>query len=242
MTAQLIGYFPKCTMRRASGWNLLPAGVEELCNVACASPEPANWTELWLHNEMWAYDTEVLAWAVATDLKNLRRLTGRFFARADLQPGLVDQDTHDYVARHVVLPNEETIALDEWFDWDLYAYRLFPLRFVAGQQEPFQIPLLNTQPLSGAYQHLGYDLVSRSMDNVFEHSPLWCNGWWNQVAVNRYCLLEELDGALRLAKYFSDGHTNSSGAYVGPAEPGPYFVAEVLRRRFVGRAAEKVAT
>jgi len=69
------------------------------------------------------------------------------------------------------------------------------------------------------------------MGNVFEHSPLWCNGWWSKVAVNRYCLLDEVEEAFRLARHFSDGHQEKPGSYVGPAEPGPYFVVEVLRRR-----------
>ena len=91
MTPHLIGYFPKRTLRRATGWKLPPPRLDELCNVACASDEPANWTDLWLHNEMWVYDTELLAWAVATDLTNLKCLTEQASSQPYAGPGSVDQ-------------------------------------------------------------------------------------------------------------------------------------------------------
>ena len=49
--------------------------------------------------------------------------------------------------------------------------------------------------------------------------------------VNRYCLLDDVCEAFRLAQHFSDGKFVAPGQYFGPAEPGPYLVLEVLRKR-----------
>jgi hypothetical protein len=63
VTPILIGYFPKCTLKRPD-W-LKAAGVEEVCSVStCISKEPDGWIDRWLHNEMWVYDSPELAWSV----------------------------------------------------------------------------------------------------------------------------------------------------------------------------------
>jgi hypothetical protein len=41
MTPTLIGYFPKYTLRRGPDFAPPQPGIEELANLACASPEPA---------------------------------------------------------------------------------------------------------------------------------------------------------------------------------------------------------
>jgi hypothetical protein len=47
-------------------------------------------------------------------------------------------------------------------EFDLYAYQMFPVEFVEGEQRPFAIPPLHVQPLPGSFERLGYDAVSRS--------------------------------------------------------------------------------
>ena len=104
--------------------------------------------------------------------------------------------------------------------FDLYAYALFPVRFAEGRQEPIDLPALQVQPLPASFVRLGYDAVSRSSGTTFECSPLSCNGQAQQVAVNRYCLVETAQQAFALAHAFS----------VGTCEPGPYYVIEVWRQ------------
>ena len=105
--------------------------------------------------------------------------------------------------------------------YDLFAYRLFPYEWEEGIQVPFQIPPLKIQTLPPTFERLGCDIVSRTMGNAFEHSPLSCNGWVDRVAVNRCCLVDAPQIAFQLAVQFE----------AGCAEPGPYFVVEVWREK-----------
>ncbi|MGI0029280.1 MAG: hypothetical protein ACREAQ_06165 [Nitrososphaera sp.] len=105
--------------------------------------------------------------------------------------------------------------------FELYAYRMLPVKFDEGQQEPFEIPPLRVEPLDSSFECLGFDIVSRSAGSSFECSPLSCNHMAEQCAVNRYCLVEDHETALRLA----------SGFEAAGCEPGPYYVVEVWRRR-----------
>ncbi len=92
-------------------------------------------------------------------------------------------------------------AADELFDG-----RLPPLPVDAG-------------PPAG-YARLGYDAVSVGATAGFECSPLSCNGMVTEIPVNRWCLLDDLEHALDVAKRF-DGEQ---------PEPGDYVVIEVSAR------------
>ena len=72
------------------------------------------------------------------------------------------------------------------------------------------------------WQFLGYDLVGRSSGSYFECSPLSCNHCAEQVAVNRHCLLDDLDVAVQKGIEF--GNPDSG------VESGPYSLLEVYRR------------
>jgi len=65
---------------------------------------------------------------------------------------------------------------------------------------------------------LGYDIVGRGTD-AFECSPLSCNGWAREIPTNQWCLVDDLDEALRLA----------SIAEASGCEPGDYLVVQVWR-------------
>ena len=106
-------------------------------------------------------------------------------------------------------------------EFDLYAYQMFPVIFKDGQQQPFEIPPLQVQPLPESFERVGYDAVSRTYGTNFECSPLSCNHMAEHIAVNRYCLVDDVDTALRLAAEFE----------AGGCEPGPYHVVEVWRQR-----------
>ena len=110
-------------------------------------------------------------------------------------------------------------------EFDLYAYKLFPVVFTDGQQQPFEIPKLDVEPLPSSFECLGIDVVSRSCDSSnFEHSPLSCNYMAEHVAVTRHCLVKDMDVAFRLAAEFE----------AGGCEPGPYYVVEVWRQKNAG--------
>ena len=107
-------------------------------------------------------------------------------------------------------------------EFDLYAYLLFLVLFADGQQQPFEIPALQVAPLPASFECLGLDVVSRSCGSTFECSPLSCNSMAEQVAVNRYCLFDDLGVAFRMAEAFE----------AGGGEPGPYYVVEVWREAY----------
>ncbi len=105
----------------------------------------------------------------------------------------------------------------------LFAYRVLPARFEKGEEKPWTPPGVDPVPLDDRFVSLGFDPVSRSENVIgFECSPLTCNRLAAEVVVNRYGLVDSLDEAQRLANRFSRGG----------AEPGPYYVFEVLERRF----------
>ncbi len=104
--------------------------------------------------------------------------------------------------------------------FDLYAYRMFPCQFVEGKQEVFEIPGLQVASLPEDFKSLGWDSVSRSMNNKFECSPLSCNYLATEIVTNEFCLLNNACLALQTAKDFS----------LSKPEPGPYFVLEVFRK------------
>ena len=104
-------------------------------------------------------------------------------------------------------------------EFDLYAYHMFPLQIDDHDEEPFSIPQLSVEPMTTEFKRLGYDIVSRTAQTSFECSPLSCNRMAEHIPTNQYCLLDDCETALNLAKTF-DGEG---------CEPGPYFITEVWR-------------
>jgi hypothetical protein len=72
-----------------------------------------------------------------------------------------------------------------------------------------------------AFEPLGLDVVCKSVADFFECSPLSCNGAAKTFKANSHCLFDALDDAVAAAKEFSKRNW----------EPGPYYVARVLRQR-----------
>ena len=122
----------------------------------------------------------------------------------------------------------EVVPVERRTGCDLYAYQLFPVRFVESQRESYVIPAVSPAPLDTSFERLGYDLVSRSQDNKFECSPLSCNDLAAEVPVNRHCLLDTAEAAFALAETIEIPGQPMRG------EPGPYFIVEVWRRRASG--------
>lgn len=236
MTPVLIGYFARRPRLRSEDFRLLPPQIEEFCNVGhMRDGAPPDWVELWLHNAIWLYSTEAQAWAAAVDTENLRRIFTEESRRWDGVRGSVQRIMNEYIALHVPRPEVSFSACDARFHWNLFAYRMFPVRFAKGAEESYEVEpgdLEPVQPLPEDYAWLGLDVVNRQCENMLECSPLNCNGHYDTVTVNRYCLLDHYETAVQLAWHWSIGKYNSDGAFVGPAEPGPYFIVEVFRKRF----------
>ena len=105
--------------------------------------------------------------------------------------------------------------------FEVYAYDLLDERFDGGIAEPWTVPALACKPPGREFESLGFDVVSKSIADFFECSPLSCNGAAKTFKANAHCLFDVLDDAVAAAKVFSKGSW----------EPGPYYVARVLRRR-----------
>ena len=68
---------------------------------------------------------------------------------------------------------------------------------------------------------LGFDIVSYSHGTSHECSPLSCNLLCREVDVNEYCLLDDLDFAIKLTETLNENK----------CEPGPYRIIGVYRVR-----------
>jgi hypothetical protein len=101
----------------------------------------------------------------------------------------------------------------------VFAYRLLAVQFAHGRSKRLAIGDLSVEPMPYGFMSLGFDVVNKTVSAFFECSPLSCNGMANEVAVNRFCLVEDLVEAIALADRFSRDEP----------EPGPYYVLDVLR-------------
>ena len=108
---------------------------------------------------------------------------------------------------------------------DIYAFCLFPVRYELGSRASAAIPDVKPVPMDSSFTKLGYDLVSSTTGNCFEHSPLSCNGLAAEVPTNRYCLLDTAEEAFALAPTLEVPGQPMRG------EPGPYHIVEVWRQR-----------
>ena len=122
-------------------------------------------------------------------------------------------------------------------DCEIHATLLFPLVFDGTKVDPVRVRLKS--PTSGhisdrvsppPFESLGLDVVALghpSSDHMrgemewisFGCAPLSCNGLSAEHPVNRWCLLNEWDEAVRAARRFA----------VEEPEPGPFVIVEVRR-------------
>jgi hypothetical protein len=199
----LIGFFPKRQSEAPKGVPL--PGFPNVTDIASVghyiSEGPPNWDYQGRHNELWFFDSEALARKVIAEAIQIE----------------IEPDPQRDPPWQVKLSRERECA------YDFYAYKLFPLQFVDGRQEDYHLPALKCEPLPVDYEQLGYDVVNRTCCAHFECSPLFCNGRAADNPVNRFCLMDEPERALALAKEFSGSNGNG-------CEPGIYFVIEVWRK------------
>ena len=117
----------------------------------------------------------------------------------------------------------QVVPDDDVAKFEVFAYELYPVEFVDGEETVLSIAPGRVVPLDASFDQVGYDVVSRSSADFFECSPLSCNRMAEEVSVNRHCLVETVEEALRLA-----AQVEASGC-----EPGPYYVFRVCRQNTV---------
>lgn len=105
-------------------------------------------------------------------------------------------------------------------EFDIYAYKFFPLRSADNKIETTALTS-KTDDFPDDYEFLGYDIVSKSVADFFECSPLSCNDGAAEYEVNQFCLITNRDRAYRILLEIQEG------SY----EPGPYYLFEVYRKR-----------
>jgi hypothetical protein len=127
----------------------------------------------------------------------------------------------------------ERVPEPERAAYRIFAYRAIPAVFdktgptpkVAEEEELFEAcsylaELPSEQDLSG-FDRLGFDVVQYSDAINWGCSPLTCNYKYQYHAINRYCLIDTVEGAEEAARAFARREP----------EPGPYIVIEVFRER-----------
>jgi hypothetical protein len=191
--------------------------------------------DAWLHNQFWIYDAEMLAWGVALQTENLRRMHDELATTWDGVRGSIQAVMRQHIDQHIPSPSASANRPIAEPRWQLFAYRLFPTVFVSGEPEALAFEGLEVAPLPSDYERLGYDPVSAfpypaaeatGLRQPFGHSSLspCCNGLCQDIRVNRFCLLETEEDGLRRAQEFSNGG----------GEPEPYVLIEVWRKRREG--------
>jgi hypothetical protein len=118
------------------------------------------------------------------------------------------------LAKSMVVPEELP-------QYDLYAFKLFPVLFKDGHAEWMKLPTVEADPLGEMFECLGHDAQSSGKNVVGGCSPLSCNYMWQHAVVNTYCLVDDRQAAMDLARRFS----------IEKPEPGDYIVFEVWRHR-----------
>ena len=147
---------------------------------------------------------------------------------ASAPPGWIDHWAHNDWGFCNTIEAARSLIPRETADYDLYAFAVSSTRYRDGQSEPVDVKTAfgtytdspsEPQPLPGTFFSLGFDAVSNSQSGYFECSPLSCNKMAEEIAVNRYCLLDEPEQAAEAARRFSVEHP----------EPGVYYVVQVFR-------------
>jgi hypothetical protein len=140
---------------------------------------------------------------------------------AQAPPGWINHWAHNALGLYdTVALAESVIPEAEAASYELFGYRFAGQVFLGGSAEPWVVPELPCAAPGKEFASVGFDAVSKTGD-FFEHSPLSCNRAAEALARNEHCLFNTLEEAGKGAMIFS------GAGY----EPGPYYVAQVLRRR-----------
>lgn len=121
--------------------------------------------------------------------------------------------------------------------YDLYGYKLFPVKFDQGKIVENAVEVQAIENFS-AYQFIGFDVISNSSSDFFECSPLSCNNGCDRFSVNRFCLIQNFEEAQKCCRTISEEiagveiikRPDGIMEYHGKWEPGPYYLFEVFRK------------
>jgi hypothetical protein len=118
--------------------------------------------------------------------------------------------------------------------YDLYAYFMLPVAFEDdgemrdlnhAEREVLAEAENGVGPMPPGYVRLGWDFATNSLGwetwPLFGCSPLTCNGLAQNIATNRFGLIDDIDRAFAVA-----GEIVST-----PCEPGPYYLVQVWRKQ-----------
>ena len=122
-----------------------------------------------------------------------------------------------------------TIPNDSETPYTVFAYAVSSVVYHEGRAIEWN-PLTNLAPavpiLAPEFnENLGFDVVGYRNGSFFECSPLSCNGAAKYFKVNRFCLVDDAEHALTLAKDFSKPDSR--------VEPAWGYVVVGVRRRSV---------
>lgn len=109
-----------------------------------------------------------------------------------------------------------------------FFYESHPEHFDDGQWKPIVDAPRAVQARPAHYTLRGFDIVCMLLGPP-DCSPLSCNSGAEHFAVNRHCLVDSLEQALKIAEAVDDG------SY----EPGPYGVFAVWEAITSGRASDR---
>jgi len=203
----LTGYFPGYPLPRRQ-WLAAPA-VVEFCSVNRGHfPWPENWMHQKRHNALLQFDSQEIAWTVLRDEIVIQ------FERDDTR-------NPPWKVEILRLPCEE---------FNLYAYKVWPVCFQAGEPKDLRLPTPAAESIPADYRKLGYDVVSWPGGGYLGCCPLFCNEEARTQPVNPYCLLDEITPALDLARFCSTTDWKPGPHYCGRGNPGPFCVVEVWRK------------
>ena len=133
--------------------------------------------------------------------------------------GWIDKWQHNDLGFYDTEESALNVIPDNQEKYDLFAYRLFPLQFKEGKAIDYKVESNALEDLN-PYKFIGFDIVSKTVSDFFECSPLSCNGACEEYLVNKYCLIEQLKDAYNAAIEMGQGGW----------EPGPYYLLEVYRK------------
>ena len=121
--------------------------------------------------------------------------------------------------------------------YELFAYKLYPIKFDRGEIVEQTIESKAEENLS-QFVFIGFDIVSKSVSDFFECSPLSCGCGCEIFPVNQFCLIQNFDEALGCWKKISEEvagiemikRPDGIFEWHGKWEPGPYYLFQVFRK------------
>ena len=143
-------------------------------------------------------------------------------------PDRIDHWKHNYVGFYdtealarAIIPEDKSI------EYTIFAHSALPVAFHEGHPidwNPWTNAETTPPELDAEFnEHLGFDIVGYTNGGFFECSPLSCNGIANNIGVNRFCLVDDVQQAMDLAKDFSRAESRVEPAWA-------YVVVDVRKR------------